>query len=614
MTVALVGYTQGAFSATGHHTVSWPSGTAANHLGVVFCGTGKDGTPVAALPAGWQCRATTSDGVSVWFKSLTAADIAVPLEITARVQALQVFSGSSSISAVTRSESSFVEAGEVLLMCGWKSTNDTLTMSAKIHADDIVNELYLYKDITRKMNTWSYAATATGTATIDTNASAFLTVRVLKRSAPFQPTLLAPEDGAFFDNQTPIALQWRHNSASGAPQSMIDLLLSYNGGSTFTSPLYALPYTESSYVWTPPVGTDGVDWWWAIRTWAGAAGDSYVSPASAWRKVSTRTKPSVAAASVTGSGLAHTVSWTPTITNGAQTWWRVRITPAAATTPDVPLYDSGVTAGTDTSMAIPPIYGWTNGGSYTAWVEFGQTGGQQSDPVETSPFTVSWTLPDPPANATVQAAVPGSQPTRVTVNGMIVGRKARLTFTANGTTYTFSKTADTTSVTFDVPLAPYNTPTTYTAEQSGTVSGLEVWSNPVTVAAVATDKSSYLVAVDGLSWRRVRIFKASEPEDTEGVTVSYGLGSSTPTVMRTPSQGLRGTDVLVVETQAEKTDLKAWLAANPTFVFRRPPERSRASYVDVPAIRVARADVWSEARPVNSQLQLRTVPLSWVQQ
>lgn len=618
MTIALRGYTQGAYSATGQHTVAWPSGTAVDDIAILFCGAGSDKKPVTKAPYGWTCAATTSDGMSAWWRRVTTADLSAPIAVTARIQLLQVFSGASAaIGAVGRGESLGVTyAGGALVLCGWKFTPDTLTESAKIHATDVVNASYVYKGDARKVNTWLSVMSSPGTAYIDTNARTFLGLELFPHRAPYPPTRLSPQEDVFLNYGEDIYFSWKHNSGSNAPQTWASLWASASGedwqflrtdGDWQTTEILPFRWTDEFMVAHSTGLTNNKRYQWMIRT--GDSSGFVSSGGDTYGHFNLRPRPTVSV-SVTGTDMSRTVLWTPTITNGSQVLYRVRICPAADSVPDAPLHDSGLIAGEDSAYVVPSDIGWENGASYKAWVEIGQTGGQETVPTASSSFTVSWTVPDGPATPTVQ---PGA-PTTVSAAGLTVGRKVRLSYTVGGVARVAVQEVTAASMSFDVPLAPYGIPTTYSIEQSGTVSGVEVWSDPVTVTGISYDARSYVVSTDGLSWRRVVIYRASEPEDTEGISVSYGLGSSTPSVLRTPSQGLRGEDVVIVETQAAKDDLLAWLADNPTFDFRRPPERSRTTLVDVPPLRVARVSQRSESRLVNSQVQLRTIPLSWVQQ
>ena len=463
MAVTLRGYTQGTFSSTGAQSVVWPSGTVAGDVAVVFCATGSDKKPTTALPSGWTRAYVTSDGVSVWWKRLVTGDLASALALTARVQLLQVFAGAAGVGKTGRGESmALTQDGGAFLLCGWKSTTDDLTASAKIHATDVVNSSYLYKGTARKFNTWWVALATKGTAYIDTNASAFLAIEILPQVAPYAPTLLLPDDEAYVDCPGDMDFRWKNNTVGGIPPAAVRLrvtvhrtfpdptLVYYLSDATgWSTSVQSMPgYSGLSGVYTGPLGVNH-SCTWAV---ASSADGSTFGPYSDNRTFTTNAKPTVTV-SVSGSGLTRTVSWTPTITNGVQVWWRVRICPSADTSPANPIYDTGIVSGADASTVIPATAGWTNGASYKAWVEFGQTGGQQTVPTASSAFTVSWTPPAAPTSVTAQ---PSSRPMTVSANGLTGSHsRIRLSFTANGTTYTIYATAVVGTVSFDVPLAPY---------------------------------------------------------------------------------------------------------------------------------------------------------------
>lgn len=630
MSVSLRGFTQGIFTAIGSVSVAHPSGTAVGDMGVVFCETGSDKKPKIVLPSGWTCFGTTSDGVSGWSKILTASDIASPLTVACRTVKYQVLTGAAGTGRVGRGESLTVGTdGGAYLMAGWAYTTDTLTTSAKIHPTDIVNSSYVDKKKgVRSSNVWFDPMVAKGVAYIDTNCTSFLGVEIVPLVQPGAPILDAPTSGAFLD-AGPVSVTVRATTVN--PRRLL-IRARAVGSSTWNYLQGTLTGIPPAWVYSWSTGSGGIAVTWDDTSrWSGALPSAswLVAPADVewqaavsnsthqltfgpWSPVSSfsvRTKPTTTV-SVSGSGLAYTVSWSATITNGSQQWYRVRVCLASASSPDVPVWDSGVVAAGDTSLALPPDLGWVNGSSYKAWVEVGQTGGQQTVPTASSAFTVSWTPPASPSALAVQAG----PPLRVSANGVVSGCRVRLTFTANGVTYTAIQTAAATSVSFDVPLAPYGTPVTYSVDQEQVVSGVGLWSAPVTTVGTSWDRSAYLVVPDLSGWLQVHLDSDTDRADTEGVQVSYGLGASRPTVLRTPSQGLTGKTTLAVQTQADKQTLLDWLAANPSFILRWPPERDGSVYADVPATSMARITPRGEDRYVQRDVQARKVELSWVEQ
>ena len=148
------------------------------------------------------------------------------------------------------------------------------------------------------------------------------------------------------------------------------------------------------------------------------------------------------------------------------------------------------------------------------------------------------------------------------------------------------------------------------------MSGVELWSDPVTVTAVCGDMAAYLVAADLSSSLLVHVRSGGSRVDTEGITVSGGIGARRPSTIRTPSQGWASKDEieLLTKTRDEWVALYDWMAANPTFIFRYPPERDVATYADVPALPMSRTSQLPDERVVDKQVQLRTLAFSWVEQ
>ncbi len=67
---------------------------------------------------------------------------------------------------------------------------------------------------------------------------------------PPSVTWILPASGTMLTPEAPVTLQWSASDPSGV--SFIDLLASYDGGTTFFPFAVGLPGTETSYQWTPP--------------------------------------------------------------------------------------------------------------------------------------------------------------------------------------------------------------------------------------------------------------------------------------------------------------------------------------------------------------------------
>lgn len=624
MTVSLRGYTQGAFSAFGTFSVAWPSGTAVGDMAVFLAATGSDKKPATVFPSGWQQKGVKSDGTSLWWKILTSADIGSPLTVKARVELGAVLTGAAGVGSLGSGESLKIAAGGALLLAGWRFTTDDLT-AGKIHAADVVNESYVYKGTARRYNLWLGLMPTAGTAYIDTNAGAFFAVEVLPRTTPYAPTVLLPEDGAYLDYAAPATFTWQANAAAGLPvtECVRMTLRSVSEGGELGLPKYVTLDAGDNVVLSSALAELNGDWsgvafstsllpnngqWqWTVRT--SGTSDRSFGPESDPRVFNLRTKPSVAP-TVAGSGLARTVSWTPTITNGSQEWWRVRICAAADATPGNPIHDTGVQPGADVTYAIPTDAGYLNGAAYKAWVEVGQTGGQQTIPTASSSFTVSWTPPTPPT-LTVNTS---TNPATLTAHGLTGRTHLKVQFTAGHLDHEIMLPVTAASMTISLPLAPYAVPTQYTAAASTIISGVEMWSEPATILATSHDPTPRLVSVNGLDWIPVVVWSDSDRSDSEGVLASYGLGATRPAVTRTPSQGATGTTSLKARTRAELDTLTAWMQAHPTFILRWAPERAGHAWADVPATRMAAVTPRGEERLAQTLLQARIVTFSWVEQ
>lgn len=313
--------------------------------------------------------------------------------------------------------------------------------------------------------------------------------------------------------------------------------------------------------------------------------------------------PVVSGVSMTAA-LLPTVSWSVT---GTQSTYRVRILDDTG----LPVYDSGVVVSTATSADVPQ-QDWVNGADYTPEVTVWSDFALQSDPATGAAVTISWIPPAAPT-VSVQAS---ARPMTVTANDVLATHhEVRCTWQAGGQTHSITLPAVEGAVMFEVPLAPYGVPTTFSVDASEMSGEAELWSDPSTGIGVTSDPSAYLVSDDGTSWLHVRVAEAGDPVDSAQVTIFGPPGALRPVKVSSPSQGFAVTTKLFVPTMAERDALRAWLDANQVFWFRWPPEWDDTyTYQDVPATRMATSAAWSEARLVNKPSQDRYVPLPMVEQ
>lgn len=605
-------FTTATYDSDGIQLVAWPSGMTAGTPAAMLVAPGSDGKPKAVVPATWLLKATKSDGTKLYVNpSPTSTEVASPIPVVGRLVMLRAFPGAAGFGKVGTGESLALSVdGSALSLWGWKSTSDTLTVSNKTDPTDVANESYVYGGNTRKYNTWSTVLPTAGPAYIDTNAGAFFALEVLPKTVPNAPTILTPPDGVFVDYGSVIPVSWIYNGAG--KQYVARVRYRVLGTSTWYLPVEPSMFwmQEETYKdWSNYTlrWANDTTYEWAIAT---SASSTLQSEFSASRTITFRSKPTLTA-SISGSGLARTVSWAATITNGVQEWFRVRVTLATEVSAENAIYDSGIVAGAEASLALPADIGWVNGGDYKAWVEIGQTGGQQTAPTSSASFNVSWT---PPPTPTVSVQI-SARPLRITVSGLTADHhRVRLSFTAGGVSRAMTQMAVAGSVSFDVPLAPYATPTTYTVAASQLVSGVELWSESTSRTTASTDTSTYLV--DGDDWISAVIYDDEDRVDSEGISVSYGLGATRPTVVRTPSAGEAGKTTFICRSRAAMDAMSGWLRDHTSFDVRWPPERDRSgALIDVPAMRISRTTPRSTDRLApGTNLQHRLIPVSWVQQ
>ena len=308
------------------------------------------------------------------------------------------------------------------------------------------------------------------------------------------------------------------------------------------------------------------------------------------------------------TSLAPTVSWSAT---GSPTSHQVRILDGDG----LPVYDSGVVAGTATSLNVPQR-DWINGGAYTpevtAWNEYAV----QSTPVTGAPVTLSWTPPAAPTSVSVQE---DARPITATAHGVLSTHdQVRFTWLAGDRVHSVTVPATEGDVTVAVPLAAYGELTEF-AVDARTVdgSGIELWSDPVYGYGVNEDRNSYLVSDDETDYLRIDI-PADGPDRTDtGVAAVFGsFGARSRKVVRSVSQGMTGTTLIYTASLAERLALKAWIDAHDVFWLRWSPERDgNEVYGDTPATRMAFGPgSWTESRLDQMDTQERQTTMPWTEQ
>lgn len=182
-------------------------------------------------------------------------------------------------------------------------------------------------------------------------------------AAPTTPTLLSPADGAVTGDTTP-TLAAQHNDPDGDAQTKIRFYLRELGGS-FVSGYdpKELSQATGSHDVTETLDDSPQDYEWWVET-LGTAGPGW-SPASDHRTFTVATVPVLTIVEpdpdeVLGAP-SFTVEWTFTGGSGTQGDYRIRIYADDQTTV---IYDSGVTASTDTEHTVPSSAGLRDGNTY----------------------------------------------------------------------------------------------------------------------------------------------------------------------------------------------------------------------------------------------------------
>lgn len=605
MAVALRGFTQGARISGGAATLSWPAGTVAGDLALIHIGGASRAPDLASTDGGgW-----TPCGHKSWFRVLTSADVAVGgPAVTGSHAKLQTFSGAGGVGR-TSSQNGLTTtvAGGGVWFDGARQSG-TVAPSTYRLGTEFTDE-----------NGWTQgayfiAAASAGWVAVPSASSGaeWYSYEILPLSAPAAPVLVAPLAGATLDGAKPATFSWQHQAQQpqvGFRLQMMRTSDSYTvwataAGTWSTSDAVVASSQQSITMAIPPP----VDQW-RVQTQS-AQGWSSWSP---WRSMAVRSAPGFATPpgetnplviSAPFGDLSPEVSWSSVSDVVAH---RVRVTAAAATSPDHPLYDSGVIPNDVSPDVIPSSTPWTNGASMRAWVDIWDQYGLSSQASRT--FTVSWT---PPAAPTLTVAV--GDPPVATVTGLTPGSPVQVEQKINGVWSVLATlTATTTSKALPSPLAMTGTVVEFRARQAGVVDGVALWSDWTPVQQVVTVPGGCVLVddTDRTVYLRVKVREDANRGVVQGVSVTYGLGATRARVDRTVPAGERGTLLIGTNTLAELEALKAWLDARPVWWFLLCPSGGEPHR----AIRAARvnASEW-ERFAQTSAVAMFDVPVSWVEQ
>lgn len=620
MAVALRGYTPLAVTTAGKYNLTIPAAAVAGDLALIYLSEGFN-NPIEVRAPGW-----TYLDKWLWWKYLTAADVAAgSVPVTGRTSTMVVLSGAAGPVVSRRSKSSILlPAGGAALwqasMSGYNSGNPTdsaLSLGATVTEADGWKHRIAFG-----------TAPAGGTLTLDNvhrNASVY-SFSITPPATPPAPLVTAPDVSANVDRTLPVPIRFQHRGQM--PMDMARVGLRWSGSSNWG--WVQQDGSVSAFSTDPP--TDIINSTGEVvinpleLTGGGVQHELvvYTHDATGWSEASTvrsftvRTPPTVVATlTTTAEDLSPTVSWVTTAGTGSQVGWQVRVTPAAATNPNAPLYDTGMIPGDDTSFQVPNTIPWTNGGSYKAWVRVADSA-LMSVWDDSPAATVSWTPPATPATIGFTASTP---PT-VDLTGLeTTALRVEVEWSLDGITWEHAVTTDGDGIaarSVPVPLAEYGVPRWYRARIVDDVDGVPLASAWTTTAAAATslDRCSYLVSrVDQSDYVKVDIAEDAPRVDLGGVTVSSGLDATESRVDYSVSAGMAGSTDFNVDTLAERDALAAWLDEHrEPFWIRWPAERHGAGYVHVPSMLVARATARETRRFAQYVVQHRNVTFGWVTQ
>lgn len=619
--VTLVGATQAVYLPSGAGTVAWPAGTAAGQLALVSIQGTEDTTRAPADTTGWV-NVQHTPATDTWAKRVTATDLAGALPVIGYVAHLRTYSNAGRIGNVSSTGDKVTPgvrltvAGALLDVFGRGYITPLTPTAGKLGADVACPAFHK-----RSSNIWSTASTVVGykKLTGSFNGRYASSFEVLPLEGPRTPIPVAPLAGEV-DRASTVIVEWAHQSAQGMPQQARQVrirvaepvgawLYLQADGTIDTPPAPVATAAESASITAGELVVD-TDYEWSVQT-------EDVDTWSAWSapvRVTAATRPTVETVTVTAAAedLSPTVTATVT-TTGAVAATRIRLCPSTAATPDIPVVDSGTTAGASLVWTAPATAPWSNGQTLRAWVEVRQEGGLWSAPTaDDASFAVTWTPPAAPTGVT--ATNPTSGPVVVTVTGVTGVRLEVEASTDAGLTWSAVSTSTPGGATSQVQMPQrYGIPVRFRARVATLSEGVLLWS-AWTVSAgdiTPTDQAAYLE--DDGTWIQVRLRPVPGRDLQQQTAVSYPAGADYPTVDMMPAQGWTGQTVVQCATLTERDTLIQWLLDHPAFRIWSHPERSGQQLISEPAIRVGRTSVLN-VTPVASGVAIRDVAIRWAQQ
>lgn len=621
MAVALRAYTQGTTQASGIVAINWPTGTAAGDLAII---SAHRAPTEGSGPVGPDWKAYAHH---LWSKRVTAADLAAPLTVYGKVTFLQTFTGCAGIGTYRDSDGLKVTiaGGGVLINARGPSRIGTITPGS---TGRLGNQVRLITDNTPNAMYW-LAHTTAGYKKLadDDDDCTYAAYELLPIAGPLSPTLVSPVAGVHMDAAAGVPLTWIHQTSSASTQEQVQLRIRVVGsgtwsyvqtGGTISTTVTTLTQSTETKTINQGVLASGSLYEWSAATWENGTQGAY----SANQTFTPLVKPVVDTidASSPNNDLTPAITWVATMGSGSQDAWQVRIVDAANATPDAPLWDSLIQGGSATTAVPPATTEWVNGQDLYAWVRVSQTGGLWSVWTKAaSTFQVTWTPPAPP-NSVTAADTPGGSPgLAVTVTGVGIGYTLDVQSSADGgTTWAevTSITADTVAEVIPIPLAPFGVPIQYRGRTSTQIDSVTMWSDWVISDPTAcTDPGTYLVSTDGQRYLPVAISAESPIALVQGVSITYGHGSTIARQDQTVPMGRTGQTTIITHDYAAQTAAETWLSTEQSWWLRYPPERTvGVGLVNKPAIRMALGAPLGTTRIIQSAHASRTITFTWVEQ
>ena len=623
---ALVGYVQQAWNTTGQATLTLTAmtapggGTVAAAVGQMAVVEGSHASTSSPLPAGWKLAAD-----SLWWKMLTAADISAgSVLVRSRLTSLSVYSAAAGMGRTTDQAQVRVQSGGGGAI--FRGITERWQSSLGVGSTYRIGAETTSAEDQHKHAIYFRPAAAAGYLDLPgaNDDASFRAYEVLAPAAPLAPLSLLPEAGAAVNRNAPVTLAFEHRSAAGLPQTGVTIRIRVAGGTWGslkadgtiaagdTSQVIATAAGEVSIA--AGVLTAGTSYEWIPYT-RDAAG---TSPAGVTRTLVARVLPTAVVTFTTTFGdRSPVVSWVVTPGTGTLQGWQLRICPAADATADSPIWDSGLVAGSATSVEVPPTIPWVNGASYKAWM-------QPTDSALSGVFhassaqTVAWT---PPAAPSSIVASLGSPPT-VLVSG-IPGPSVSVEVQASPVGVDDWATLATrqspgASLTIGHPLAPFAVARRYRARAWAVVDTVlqpSAWvgSSPIT----SDDLGAYLVAADGSAYVAVQVSDAGALVPIQGYSRSGGLGDTVQRVDRTQVAGYRSWWEVETDTPDDEATVIGWLTDpdRPALWLRPHPEQPFVGGpIGLAALLTAVETAPAPERLVQAARTMRRIKWEWITQ